>query len=68
MSNSEFSADAVRKHQETVINALKVGGILMKLKCAAAVVFSQKNSLFLTFARHSQVLYQSKTMNFLFDF
>ena len=24
MSNSEFSADAVRKHQETVVSALKV--------------------------------------------
>ena len=24
MANSEFSADAVRKHQETVIQALKV--------------------------------------------
>lgn len=24
MSNSEFSADAVRKHQETVVGALKV--------------------------------------------
>ena len=24
MSNSEFSVDAVRKHQETVVSALKV--------------------------------------------
>ena len=33
MSNSEFSVDAVRKHEETVVNALKVCLVLFVLFC-----------------------------------
>lgn len=40
MSNSEFSADAVRKHQETVVGALKVNLSVVLSLLGLLVVFT----------------------------
>jgi len=38
MSNSEFSVDAVRKHQETVVSALKVSVICFEWKHLIVII------------------------------
>lgn len=38
MSNSEFSVDAVRKHQETVVSALKVSVKCSEKKCLMVII------------------------------
>ena len=48
MSNSEFSVDAVRKHQETVVSALKVSIGCLEWK-RLMVIFSVGFHFFIPF-------------------